>query len=48
MTPKQAAQKIKDALATAPKVTVKDGKVQVETPDGQKEEASQIQEHKFA
>ena len=48
MTPKEAAKKLKEALSTAPKVTVKDGKVEVETADGQKEEASEMQKHKFA
>ena len=49
MTPKEAAKKLKDALSSAPKkVTVKDGKVEVETADGRKEEASEIQKHKFA
>lgn len=48
MTPKEAADKIKDALAKAAKVTVKDGKVQIEKEDGQQEEATEIQKHKFA
>lgn len=47
MSPKEASKKLKDALSTAPKVKVKDGKVEVETPDGPKEEASEIQQHKF-
>lgn len=37
MTPKEAASKLENALSTAPKVTVKGGKVEVEKPDGQTE-----------
>ena len=48
MGPKEAAEKLKEALSKAPKVKVKDGKVVVETPDGQTEEVSEIQRHKFA
>lgn len=47
MSPKEAAKKLKDALSTAPKVTVKDGKVEVETANGEKEEGSEIQKHTF-
>jgi len=48
MTQKEeAAKKIRDAISTAPKVKVKDGKVEVETPDGKTEEASEIQKHEF-
>jgi ferric-dicitrate binding protein FerR (iron transport regulator) len=56
-SPKEAAKKLKEvlsaaprvtALSTAPKVTVKDGKVEVETADGERQEASEIQKHKFA
>ena len=48
MSPKEAAQKLKAALSTAPKVKIKDGRVEVETPDEQMEEVSEIQKHKFA
>ena len=48
MSPKEAALKLKEALSTAPKVRVKDGRVEVETPDKQMEEVSEIQKHKFA
>lgn len=48
MSPKEAAQKLKDALSNAPKVTVRNGQVEVEKADGQKEEATEIQKHKFA
>ena len=47
MTPKEAAEKLKGALSESPKVKVKDGKVFVETPDGDEKAASQIQAHKF-
>ena len=50
MTPKEAAAKLKETLAAAqkPKITVKNGKVEVETSDGQTEEVSEIQKHKFS
>ena len=48
MAPNEAVKKLKDALSTAPKVRVKDGKVEVEDPTGRIEEASEIQSHKFA
>lgn len=47
MTPAEAAKKLKDAISTAPKVRVRNGKVEVETANGQREEASEIQEHEF-
>ena len=47
MSPNEAAQKLKEALSKAPIVKVKGGKVEVETPDEQKEESSKIQKHKF-
>ena len=50
MTPKEAAAKLKETLATAqkPKISVKNGKVEVKTSDGQTEEVSEIQKHKFS
>lgn len=47
MTPKEAAEKLKDAISTTPKVRVRDGKVEVERKDGQKQEVSEIQKHEF-
>ena len=48
MTKDEAAKKLKEGLSRAPKVTVRDGKVEVETADGEKQEATEIQKHKFA
>lgn len=51
MIQKDATQKLKEALSKSPKIRVKNGKVEVETPDDQAEEveeASEIRKHKFA
>jgi hypothetical protein len=47
MTTNEAVKKLKSMLPAAPKINVRNGRVEVEDSSGRKEEASEIQKHEF-